>query len=487
MSDALHHRTPAECAVTALRIVQGQIGRLQAQQARLLVLAAGAQEECSEFTALRADDDAERTILIRDVVREEIAAALRWAPVTTAHRIQVARLLSGPLRATFAALESGAISWTHVEVIAEAAQRLPGADGSSDESRAQHAASCAELQARVLPVAERSTPGRTRAAARRAVLVIDAAGAQRRREVARESRDVVVIEDADGISTLIARLATERAHAVLAQVNALASSGDDVHPTGGPDLRSALSTIGERRADALVALVLGSGSGGAAASGDRACSCSGGRGLRAHLDLVIDLPTLAALAEGRAGAADLAGAGPVPAAVVADLLADPQVRLSLRRVVADPMTGDLLDYGRRRYEVPDALRRFVVARDRTCRFPGCARRADRCQMDHLVAWDDGGSTDRDNIGPLCVRHHQLKTFARWQAQVTPDGCVEWTSPHGRTYLWHPPPITTPRARRGVIGTSAEGQHQGPQQVGQALAVGGVEHRQQFALPVEQVA
>lgn len=443
MPEVMQRRMPAECAVTALRILQGQIARLQAQQARLLVLAAGADAECSEYPVVRADDDSERAIRITDVAREEIAAALRWAPVSAARRIHVARLLAGPLGATAKALDSGAISWAHVEVIAEAALRLPGADESSADARALHAVACAQLQSRVLPVAERGTPGRTRTAARRAVLSIDAAGAERRRESARAARDVAVIDDADGISTLIARLATERAHAVLAEVNAVASAGEHLTGAKDPELSSASSTIGERRADALVALVLGSGSEGRA-GGSADCPTSGG--LRAHIDLVIDLPTLAALADGGAGSADLAGSGPVAAAVVADLLADPEVRLSLRRIVSDPMTGDLLDLGRRRYEVPEALRRFVVARDRTCRFPGCARRADLCQMDHLVAWDDGGATDRQNIGPLCVRHHQLKTFTRWQARGTPDGGVEWTSPQGRTYLWQPPPQTAAHDR-----------------------------------------
>ena len=52
---------------------------------------------------------------------------------------------------------------------------------------------------------------------------------------------------------------------------------------------------------------------------------------------------------------------------------------------------------------------------------------------------DGGSTSPDNLGALCVRHHQLKTHAGWQiTHSRPDGSCEWTSPHGRVYEHAPP-------------------------------------------------
>ncbi|MHB8796099.1 MAG: HNH endonuclease signature motif containing protein, partial [Candidatus Nanopelagicales bacterium] len=90
---------------------------------------------------------------------------------------------------------------------------------------------------------------------------------------------------------------------------------------------------------------------------------------------------------------------------------------------------------------PDPLRAFITARDGTCRFPGCRRRADRCQVDHATPWDHDGTTSRDNLGALCTRHHQLKTHAGWQITHTAaDGTCTWTSPMGRTYHHHPPDI-----------------------------------------------
>jgi hypothetical protein len=113
---------------------------------------------------------------------------------------------------------------------------------------------------------------------------------------------------------------------------------------------------------ALAGLVLGSDG----------ATATAGAPVRAHLDLVVDLPTLLGLSD---GSVELTGSGPVGVDVLRDLLADPQVAVTMRSLVTDPLTGRLLDYGRRTYAVPDRLRDFIVARDRVCRFPGCRRSA----------------------------------------------------------------------------------------------------------------
>jgi hypothetical protein len=188
--------------------------------------------------------------------------------------------------------------------------------------------------------------------------------------------------------------------------------------------------IGERRAAALRELVLDSATDLVPGSGHA------GRPRRsAHVDLVIDLATLLDVTDDTAA---LAGSGPVLPDVVRDLLADPDIAVTMRRLVTDPLTGHLLDIGRRSYAVPDRLRAFITARDVTCRFPGCNRRASRCQIDHAQPWDDNGTTSRDNLGALCVRHHQLKTHTGWTiTESRADGTCTWTSPQGRPYD-HPP-------------------------------------------------
>ena len=166
-----------------------------------------------------------------------------------------------------------------------------------------------------------------------------------------------------------------------------------------------------------------------------ACATSGS-GTVVHL--LMDLPTALGLSD---APVDTLEGGQVPAHVARELMTD----ATFRRLVTDPMTGHLLDYGRRTYRPPQVLQQFVEARSPRCRFPGCRRRAMRCQLDHATPWNTGGRTDRDNLGPLCVRHHQLKTHAGWTITTSStDGSVTWRSPTGREYAVPPEPLTEPR-------------------------------------------
>ncbi len=416
-------------AVTCLQVHERISAWWASVQAEFLVAAASGDRQVDEFVLLdpRPGHDQERTVRVEDAVREEIAAALRWSPVTTGHRIDTARLLAGPLAATHEALSLGEISTGHVAVLAEASSRLPGRYADGGRHGVDFTIACAQLQSRVLPVARRGTLVATRAAARRAVLAIDADGARQRRLEARCTRDVYVVDDLDGISTLIARMATEDAHALMTAIDTRAATMDVA--AGSEEMR-----IGEKRAAALRELVLDSATDLVPGAGHA------GRPRRsAHLDLVIDLATLLDLAD---DPATLAGSGcssgPVLADVIRDLLGDPDIAVTMRRLVTDPLTGHLLDIGRRSYAIPDRLREYVQARDVTCRFPGCRRRATTCQIDHARPWDDNGETSRQNLGALCVRHHQLKTHAGWTITTSQaDGTCTWTSPQGRHYD-HPP-------------------------------------------------
>jgi hypothetical protein len=144
------------------------------------------------------------------------------------------------------------------------------------------------------------------------------------------------------------------------------------------------------------------------------------------INVIVDLPTLLGLAE---NPAELSGYGPIPATLARELATSHQ----WRRFVTDPVTGELLDLGRERYQPPQALIEFIAARDRTCRFPGCRRAAELSDIDHAIPWEEGGETNPGNLGALCRRHHRLKTHGGWKIISNPDGSCTWTSPYGKSY------------------------------------------------------
>jgi hypothetical protein len=105
------------------------------------------------------------------------------------------------------------------------------------------------------------------------------------------------------------------------------------------------------------------------------------------------------------------------------------------------------------YTPSAALARFVRARDRRCRFPGCRARAIVCDLDHTLPWP-AGPTAAANLCSLCRHHHRLRHQAPgWSMRVLPDGGLQWTTPGGQTLITHPPRYGTdddvgPPARRG---------------------------------------
>ena len=109
-----------------------------------------------------------------------------------------------------------------------------------------------------------------------------------------------------------------------------------------------------------------------------------------------------------------------------------------RRLVTDPASGVVIDVGRTRYRPPAGLADLVRARDRACVFPTCQTPAERCDIDHLTAWSQGGTTSLDNLATLCEAHHRLKHTPGWA--LTRDqagGILSWHTPDKTVYQRHP--------------------------------------------------
>ena len=109
-----------------------------------------------------------------------------------------------------------------------------------------------------------------------------------------------------------------------------------------------------------------------------------------------------------------------------------------KRLVTDPVSGVVIDVGRTRYRPPAGLADLVRARDRVCVFPTCQTPAERCDIDHLNAWSQGGTTSLDNLVVLCEAHHRLKHTPGWA--LTKDqttGVLSWHTPDKTVYQRHP--------------------------------------------------
>jgi Domain of unknown function (DUF222)/HNH endonuclease len=373
--------------IELVRAWERQAAWLSAQQQTAIAAAAGAEPT--------TDDD---------WVRDELAVATRMSGRTTQNRIHVARMLTRCLPGTHAMLQSGAISHWHGLAMVELCAGLP-------EEFLPY------VERRVLPKAPRQSVGEFRRSVRRVLLAYNPADAQEAHEQARANRDVRLVPEPDGMASVIATLPAPDARALFAVIDALARGRH--HAEGGR--RSGVG-IGARRADALVALA-------DAALADRALPTAHGR--RVELQVVIELPTLLGMAQ-KPG--ELIGYGPVGAEVARELAGD----ACWRRLVTDPVTGQLLDYGRRVYTPPRRLADFLAGRDRRCRVPGCTRPADQCDIDHVKPYAQGGPTSAANTILLCRRHHRLKTLGLWKVEVKPDGSIILTTAASRRYRIPPP-------------------------------------------------
>ncbi|MGY1718027.1 DUF222 domain-containing protein [Blastococcus sp. SYSU DS0552] len=92
------------------------------------------------------------------------------------------------------------------------------------------------------------------------------------------------------------------------------------------------------------------------------------------------------------------------------------------------------------YRPGTALDRYLRARDRRCRFPGCRRPVPRGgELDHDRPYPDGPTAATNLVG-YCTSHHRGKHQAPgWQHELAPDGTLTVTTPSGLVAATSPPP------------------------------------------------
>jgi hypothetical protein len=79
---------------------------------------------------------------------------------------------------------------------------------------------------------------------------------------------------------------------------------------------------------------------------------------------------------------------------------------NLQRVLHAGAT--IIDLGREVRYATDAQYRALLARDGGCRWERCHIPGAWCEVDHLIPWEAGGSSDLANLGLLCSHHHHEK-------------------------------------------------------------------------------
>ncbi|MGO4190951.1 DUF222 domain-containing protein [Arthrobacter sp. YAF17] len=112
----------------------------------------------------------------------------------------------------------------------------------------------------------------------------------------------------------------------------------------------------------------------------------------------------------------------------------------LRRLYTAPCTGELTAMDSRARLFPPGLRRFVHARDETCRTPYCD--APIRHLDHIIPWHRVGPTTSANGAGLCEACNHTKETPGWRAHPRPGPrhTLELTTPTGHTYFSTAPPL-----------------------------------------------
>jgi hypothetical protein len=340
-------------------------------------------------------------------VREDVACVKRIAPQTAAQQLHEASELVTRLPATLALLERDEISVLHARRLSDAVRPL------ADDRLV------ARVEKRVLARAARQSVAEFGAAVRRAVLALDPRDAEQRHQDAVAGRRVVFRAQPDGIIDLYAALPAAGALALRARIEAEAARYTSADAAAGISRNA-----DQRRADALINLTAGTPVDGTPAPG-----------LRPAVQVTVALSTLLGL---DAQPGELDGYGPIPAALARVLAFDPSG--TWRRLLTD-RHARLVDVTSHTYRPPAPIARLVRLQQPRCRFPGCRRRAARCDLDHVTPWP-AGPTSAANLHTLCSRHHKLKHEAGWTPRSQPDGTTAWRSPSGHTY--RKPPDDLPR-------------------------------------------
>ncbi|OMH36879.1 HNH endonuclease signature motif containing protein [Tersicoccus sp. Bi-70] len=420
----------------------------------------------------------------------EIACALHVSESAAHLLLDQAELLAEHLTRTAATLRAGSITARAAQLIAQETADYVGAlPAVTDEAAEDRLRSAIDITEDALLEAASSgmTPARLGVRARQVKERCHPSTFEERECAARAERFVRITPDRDGMARLTALLPGAVAFTIDGRLSSIArslreaerseatvdssfgaSSADYADAGRAPGGRQAPRTVTQMRADVLADLLRGliPDNPGQTTTVDAAGPGRDRhrRGDGSHRDATDDpvpqvlLTMSAETFLGGEDPAHLGAFGPI-AAADARVLATAATSFLLGITAGHGATPDGPSGGGRmmpvlvtngaQYRIPAALRRALAVRDGTCRFPGCGRSAARCDIDHVTAWADGGSSEPGNLAHLCRKHHVLKHHSGWSVdpgssagvppRTAPDTAARlvWTSPSGRRYPTEP--------------------------------------------------
>jgi hypothetical protein len=404
-----------------------------------LDILAGARQVEAGFAALKAkaavtySDSAHRvagpdaSVQAQEMaVAAEVGCVLSLGPRAASSFLAASHALATTLPRTLSALEAGDLSWQHALAMV-------------DETASLDAAGAAALEGHFLdpgaPDPARGCPAgqmpahRFRAKARiwRERHHAESIGKRHAKSVA--DRRVEFRPDQDGMAWLSAHLPAHQALAGWNRLTALARSMQ------GPDEPRSMPQL---RADTFADAILGSGTATGDVEDGEAAHVPSPR-IQAQVLVTVPVSSLMGLTD---EPAMLDGYGPIPPSMARQLVANGAS--SFYRVLVDPRDGAPLEIGRTSYRVTGAMRAWLRLRDGKCPFPGCSNNSLDNDADHILAWNNGGTTGISNLGQPCRKHHKLRHSTGWTpTPATRNEPPGWTSPTGRHYTsehqdWEPP-------------------------------------------------
>ncbi|ROR82037.1 HNH endonuclease signature motif containing protein [Plantibacter flavus] len=385
---------------------------MDARKARLLARSAAYADSFADATVPAVFPPTERQALSRRSTCAALAMAIRMPERTVQRATNDAERLVNDAPAVLESLEAGRISARHAQVITDQLCDVP-------------AAGRAVFLEQVLVVAERTTAAGLRTSARVLRERLHPASITARATRSEADRRVEFEPAADGMAWVHLFTTAPIAQGIIERIEAAAAESRNAGDT---------RTCGQLQADALAALAL------TGITPDDVISSPvlpHPIEVQEHIKPTVQITVPALSMAGVSDApATLDGYGPIDPETAARIAVNAP---SFTRILVQPETGAVLSVGRGQYRVPADLQRAVRLRDGTCRAPGCGRRARACDLDHSVAWQDGGTTDVGNLACLCRHHHRMKHLPGWNLDHGPGGALEWTTPDGKQYRTEPDP------------------------------------------------